>query len=502
MARCRDICNRKWLAAILAPLLLVLLGEACLRLLLYAQEITSRDLGETFEMYAIGGSTALGQPYGPKLNAQIFASSLLGDRIDGRKIANRNLAELGESIYPQSIRLAKAIRHRDPSAPGVLLVYSGHNDRIFLESNQKEPRFARLRSLVLDSSLLMRDIFAFAERRSILAAPRSTRLYEQYLRTVIEGAREKGLTPILVIEMANIAEIEPGLRPTPKMRAPQITAFIDAGRRLERSGRLNQAIAHYQAGAAAHPEMRAYMAFRIGKCHEQLGAFERANRYFWDAVDEPSLDHFPRIATRQRALLLSLAEEYGLRVVDVRGVFEARSKNGLVGSEFFADGHHPNLAGYALIGKALAEQISSLTGHRGARTRNLRDVMRALAFGREDESEAHSSSGIWLLTVSCGHADPALRLALAERSFRRAIKIFPDNFSAWLGLALVKAAQSTRMLQDEERVAWLRDRNLLFYGRRYNVTRQIFDELLPMLRQSGVPSAILDGVAARSRFAQ
>ena len=110
------------------PLVALLFTEGIYRGWSWANAPTSDD--STFELYAIGGSTVVGEPYNAisGLNFPALASRMLGGRIMGRRIEIHNLAQQGASLYPQTFALRRWLRWRDNTVPAAVLIYSGHNE--------------------------------------------------------------------------------------------------------------------------------------------------------------------------------------------------------------------------------------------------------------------------------------------------------------------------------------------------------------------------------------
>jgi len=244
------------------------------------------------------------------------------------------------------------------------------------------------------------------------------------------------------------------------------------------------------------------LSYKIGDCHRRLKEYQAARRYYRQAVDFNEGDNFGRATTMQNGLVRKLAAEYGIPLVDAVRIFEAHSPHGLVGNSLFVDGHHPNLQGQMLLADAFARALA--TTYRGPpkeRIAHPGGAFQAEACGRDEELDALFDGGRWLFSVSARHAYPGKRLGMAERQFVRAINLDPENFSAWLGLGLTRAAMREGFMSDKGNLAWLGE-NRFFYGTTYRVSERALPEVLRKLKYSGVPETILKRIVRAWRRAR
>jgi len=117
---------------------------------------------------------------------------------------------------------------------------------------------------------------------------------------------------------------------------------------------------------AAKIDMRhARTCYVIGKCYEHLGRLTEAKAWFVRAQEE---DICPlRMLQPMHQAVLDTAEQYRVPLVDVRQLFEQRSRDGLVGDEWLLDHVHPSITGHQLIADTLFDTLETMgLAHRPA----------------------------------------------------------------------------------------------------------------------------------------
>jgi hypothetical protein len=177
---------------------------------------------------------------------------------------------------------------------------------------------------------------------------------------------------------------------------------------------------------------------------------------------------------------------HGAAVIDAVSLFESRSPHRLVEWNFFVDGHHPNLAGTAVLADALAAELGRPFGQ-SPRRRFARAPMAraAIPASPADEAAGLLYGGRWLLAASVDHLQPRQRQAMAEDRFRRAARLDKSDSSAELGLCLVDAA---RRGADLKAVFGPVD----FFGRRFELPPVERAAFASRLRAFGVPGSVAD----------
>jgi len=477
---------RRLLLLAVSGLAVVLLGEAVYRATLHLGAPATGTAAHQFELYGVGESTMVGEPFEPKISVPRLLEHLFGHALAGRTIVVRNLAERGVPLYPQSIAFEQAVAFRDPSVPGVALIMSGHNEG-FTPATPDGRRASALTEMS-EGSALVRDAVLALRRHRAIGREKSLAMYEHYLRRVIETAQRKGLVPILTTMASNIARIEPNYEGSDGYA---VGAVVEHGMRLEAEGRYREARDLYVSNIAGHANASASLYYRAGHCEEALGDFAAAREDYWTAVDLDPRTSFGRATRPQNDLLRRLAREYRIPLVDAVEIFEARSPHGLLGNELFMDGQHPSIEGYRLLADAYARILTDRFNQPIANPlRDEREVAAAVGFGPEDVSGSLVDAGSWLIATSVNHPFPRDRMALAAKHFATL-----DDFSAWMGIALTQAALRGGMLRSPADLLTLG--NWGGYTKSYrNVPSTNLPPLLVTFQKCGVDADVIDRLRA------
>lgn len=454
-----SVLRRKYLAGILLILLgfpgVALLAEGGIRVSRWLLVPSFND--ETFQIFAVGGSTMQGAPYPPRFSPPAFLSSVFDGWIGARPIEIRNIARHGWSVCSESVLLERAVAGRDPGIPGVLMVYAGHNEgRVFPGSSGP--------SGLLD------------EIENVSAAVREWRLVfppaldpinqfsrsETCLRRVIKTALGAGLVPLLSTAPSNHS----GMEPTVPLDIDPGSArmVLAAGRALEDEGRLEEASAAYLKNSS-DDGLGALLAFRAAGCLHRAGLVREAAELYDRAIDIDLRTRFGRASAAQNDLIRRLANEYRVPLVDTDRRFRAASPDGIPGNELFSDGHHPSLRGYRLMADSYAQAVTRVFRQPPIRAFDAsEDPCQTLVCSLEVQASAHVAAANWRIAASVRHPDPREALAAASQHLQRAIELVPNDPAPWLGMAVLDAAQRGGMLWDESDIERLSQWNFGFSG--------------------------------------
>ena len=100
------------------------------------------------------------------------------------------------------------------------------------------------------------------------------------------------------------------------------------------------------------------LLYLIGKCYEHVGRLEDAKEWFVRAKEE---DICPlRILEAMHEIILEVAEDYRVPLVDVKLLFEEQSEAGMPGNEWLLDHVHPSIRGHQLIADELYQTIEEM----------------------------------------------------------------------------------------------------------------------------------------------
>src|SRR5262249_49847424 len=114
---------RRGLVVLLCGAALAFAVEAVYRATLYL-DAARQGAGTAFELYAVGESTMVGEPFHPKISVPRLLEHMFGGKMAGRPMVTKILAERGVPLYPQSVAFDRALEGRTPGPPGVVLIMS------------------------------------------------------------------------------------------------------------------------------------------------------------------------------------------------------------------------------------------------------------------------------------------------------------------------------------------------------------------------------------------
>ncbi|HNW44242.1 MAG TPA: hypothetical protein PKI19_07035 [Elusimicrobiales bacterium] len=484
--------RRLLLGAALALFALGAAGETLYRAFWACKRLWAARAGQAgyFSLYAVGESSMAGEPYDPGITPSALVNSMFSGRLQGRPIREFDLARRGDSVYPQAASFERALRTRDKSSPGAVLIYTGNSDA---GTGRGMPAPERFREKVLSRSMLLRDLLFYAEKRFRFLRVRTLDTYEHHLRHIVEMSLENGLVPVIATVPSNIADIDPGLLPWPDLPPDRAASILEKGLELEKSRGAAQALSYYSERAAEYPRLGAYLAYRAGKCCQALGRYGEAERYYREAVDLAAPDNFRRATTLQNDFIRGLAAELSVPLVDAVELFARNSPHRLTGNGLFSDGHHPNMNGYLLLAEAFAGKLSEI--YREPPRRRFsgpEEVFSYFSYGLDQQAAALVTSGRWLFNASALHALPARRLDLAIAKFKAALLLEPGNFSAWLGLALAREAKDGGLLSAQSGLDWLAKQGVgEYHSGTYSLSETQLEQLLKKLPPGSIPEAVL-----------
>lgn len=324
----------------------------------------------------IGGSSALGEPFRPRLSVgQILADDFRRARPE-RSVELTLLARLGACLKDMHEALANLKRR-----PDLLVIYSGHNEFVARYEEERdaslseEPAgrvldafyhaslhsaFCRLAYHVISRNRLDGEPPRLSRHRLIdppqcrpseYAAIRAD--FGRRLTAIVAWCERIGCVPLLIIPPGN----EGGLEPSRSVLPPG----VGAAERARLTAAMNQAAsvasddaergaAAYRAVVARHPGF-AEAHFRLARLEQGAGAVESANLHYQRARD---LDGLPiRCPTDFQTACRAVASRFRTAVlVDGPAELRAASPTGVVDDHMIQDAHHPTLLGTVVLADA------------------------------------------------------------------------------------------------------------------------------------------------------
>ena len=386
----------------------------------------------TFDLYVLGGSTALGEPYQDIVGFERILEQLLEGRVGDRPLVVRNLAVRGADSE-QVLRRAKRV----PPGADLVLVYTGHNEFLEYEpqhglSNRHRRRF--------DAPVLSPE-----ERGRVLDE------YEANVRALVARMRASGIPVVLATLASNLADWD-----------PTRSVLEDA----ENEGRMQELLTRAEhdvaAGdlAAAEKRLREALALEptfaeahklLGDLLRRLGRVDAAAACYRAAVrcDQNPLRALPR----QNEFLRSLARASdGVHLLDAERLLEAAG-DGLPGWDLFWDSCHPTLEGYYRLGEGLARAILRAAGEERPLPALAPEELRsAFPLTPSQEYRVYYSRGQFVYMCAALSGRPRARLERSLHYLNRAAELQPtaDAFAS-IGIAHAIGGEAPEALAAWER---------------------------------------------------
>jgi tetratricopeptide (TPR) repeat protein len=301
-----------------------------------------------YRIFVLGGSTALGFPYGNHLMFSRILQHRLQDTFPDRRIEVVNVAMTAVNSYTLLDFMDEVIQER----PDALLIYAGHNEYYgalgvaSLESIGRQRwavlaymklcrfrLFILLRNILNNAAHLLRsgeyNPYGTLMERLVTDSqiPCGSRLYElgkrqfeQNLHSIFKIAA-RAEVPVLIRELvSNISDLEPFV--SSSTDEPSAADLYAEARELEKQQKILQSRQAY------------------------IQAKDR------DALRFRAPEDFNRIIHRT-------AEAFRFPVVPMQSAFESVSHRGMIGDDLMVDHLHPNIDGVFIMADAFYQSMRS-----------------------------------------------------------------------------------------------------------------------------------------------
>lgn len=414
---------RRWIAipatAILAPVLLLVLVEAVLRLCgvgtsaaatrpctddgrpaycdnqafaapffppgTYREPrpyvIPARKAPGTYRIFVMGESVAWGDP-DPTYGFARYLEVMLRQRYPQTKfeVINTSITAINShALLPMTRDLAQY-------QPDLFLIYTGSTEvvgpfgprtvltpwdlslpairaRIFFNSTRLGQLIAKISSGSQNNQ--WRGMEMFLNRQVQADSPQLKPVYENFaanLRDIAAVAHRAGAQVLISTVATNLKDCAPfaslhreGIRQDELSTWDQ---FVQRGAVLESTGSYAEALKLYLA-AVEIDQQYAELQFRIARCLWALGDFAGAKERFVRAQDFDTLRF--RADSKMNEVIRNLAAaDARVRLVDAAAVFADESPHGVPGSELFYEHVHMNPRGNYVLARALFQQIAGM----------------------------------------------------------------------------------------------------------------------------------------------
>lgn len=316
---------------------------------------------DSYRVFAMGGSTAAGYPYGFNGTFSRVVDDVLQDAMPDKNVEVVNVGISAINTYTLYDQLDEIIEHK----PDAIMIYAGHNEfygalgvgsnenlgafpgfvRFYLKL-QRFKTFLFLRTIIVDAGKWFATTFSdkevkdsgtlmerIVDSRSIeLDSPKyelAMIQFESNISTIIETFEEEGIPVFIGSVASNVKDQKP---------------FVDI-----KDGEQPSALSTYQEAQNAL----------------DMDDFGTAKKKFTLAKDLDGLKF--RAPSEINEIIKAQANKNPLATyVPVHEAFEQNSDEGLIGFDLMLEHLHPNQKGYFLIGKTFSEVLLSDLKNKGA----------------------------------------------------------------------------------------------------------------------------------------
>ncbi len=341
----------------------------------------------SYRIFVLGGSTAYGYPYGHNGSLSRFLLQRLQHAFPGREFEVINLAMPAVNTFTVLDLIDDVLEQK----PDLLILYTGHNEYYGALGAGSRERFGRSRAL---TRLLLR----LQEYRTLLFlrhqlgnlaglfapgkqdAPGATLMermvgeseipfgsetyhlgvanFRENMQAIADRAEQAKVPVIISTLTSNLADQPPFV---------SVSALPEADSEFKSLHRRAKDAMQQEDFAAAIPLWRelaradtlnAEYAFQLGKALQQLGRTSEAAAAFSRARDLDAL-RFRAPAVFNEILENIASEREGIALADVEAAFVENSPQGIPGSALFLEHLHPNVRGYFVMAKAVAQTLAA-----------------------------------------------------------------------------------------------------------------------------------------------
>jgi lysophospholipase L1-like esterase len=358
--------------------------------LFYPDSFDATKDATEYRIFCLGGSTVQGSPYTIETSFTTWLELSLKAADPTRKWQVVNCGGLSYASY----RLVPILQEVLQYAPDLIIIYTGQNE--FLESRSYQavldtPRavalahawcsrwrtynlchegWLRLQAKLFDSrdpcpTTLAADVDALLDHSGGLAdyhrddawRRAAVQHFEYNLTRMARLCREARVPLLLANPVANLKDCPPFKAANREdLSADQLAEFESLWNRAQSfPQRQRYEPLELLEQARRIDDRHAGVHFLLGDCYLAGGRVEEAKAAFVRAKDE---DICPlRILEPMYDALARVVKAHDVACVDVRGLFERQSPEGIPGKELMIDHVHPTISGHQMIARAMLEEM-------------------------------------------------------------------------------------------------------------------------------------------------
>ena len=343
---------------------------------------------QTYRIFCLGESTMYGYPFPSNISAPRFLKKWLSVQFPeiNFEVVNLAIPAISSSVV---LDLLKQVLKYEPD---LIIVYSGHDEFYgtygvasteYVAYNKKlVDIYLQLRKLklvaLLRDGVLKTEVFLMGQKEQTRKTTflegmvddryivygsakyeRAKDVFRSNLYEMVECAAQHNVPICLSTLVSNLKDQYPFI----SLFSPSITEdqrlkweeYYMKGSEFEKSGDDIQALQMFE-NAIKIDSMRADLWYHIGKCYLKRNEIERAQTTFMKARDLDVLRF--RATSEFNDIIRSIGAEKHALIADIERSFVSKSQNGLLGNELFTEHLHPNVAGYALMGKVYCQAMA------------------------------------------------------------------------------------------------------------------------------------------------
>ncbi len=303
-----------------------------------------------FRVFALGGSSAVGYPYGFNIKFTKYVELALKDVMPDKTVEVVNLGTSAVNSYTLYDQVDEVLEHK----PDAILIYAGHNEFYGAlgvassESLGAFPAFVRMYLKIqrLKTFLLLRDMITWVMTTVQGSPKKSGTLMERVVREQ-EIPLDSDLYNLGKIQFQSNMKAIIG-----KFKEHGIPVYLSS-----LASNLKDQAPFVSVKTDLHPSaedvyQQAIIAYESGNLIQALVLFEQAR----------DLDALRFRATSEFNTLIKLmANETGSVYVPGEEAFKSATKDGIIGNELMLEHLHPNVDGYSVLGKAFVETLIKST---------------------------------------------------------------------------------------------------------------------------------------------
>ncbi len=359
-----------------------------------AESFTAVKSPDEFRIFCVGGSTVQGRPFAIETSFSTWLELSLQATNESKQY---NVVNCGGVSYA-SYRLAPIVEEILDYEPDLIVLYTGHNefleDRTYESVKSTSPlvltvhqKLSKLKTYSFLRSLTITDQRT-QERSDILPEEVEARLdfrdgLEKYTRDeawkssvvshfnhnlnrMVLAAKSADIPLMICNPVSNLRDASP----LKSQNGDELSSSDSPSRSSsDSSSKLNQFQSEYQRlidsdSPVSIDELKtlveidpyhAELQYRIGQAYQLAGDFENAKRHLIQAKEQ---DICPlRIIEPMYDVIDSVVDQHNIPLIDVKALFESKSKDGIPGRELLVDHIHPSMRGHQLIAELIVEEM-------------------------------------------------------------------------------------------------------------------------------------------------